>query len=257
MSLKMNWRGCLGLYRKEVRRFTKVIVQTVLTPVLTSLLYLLVFAQAFQGRVEVYPGFSYLVFLIPGLVMMTVLQNAFANTSSSLMQSKMMGNLIFMQLAPLSSLEILLAYIGAAVTRGLLVAAGVYIVAMVFLDMQVQHPLIVIAFVMGSSALLGAMGLIAAIYAKQWEHTSAFQNFLIMPMTFLAGVFYSVKQLPEFWAKVSSYNPFYYMVDGFRYGFLGVSDVSIALSTSILLGALLLALCVTYWLLSSGYRLRN
>ena len=257
MNAAMNWRGCYGLYRKEVKRFTKVIVQTVLTPVLTSLLYLLVFAQAFQGRVEIYPGFSYLVFLVPGLVMMTVLQNAFANTSSSLMQSKMMGNLIFMQLAPLSALEILLAYVGAAVTRGLLVATGVYIVAALFLDMQVEHPLIVIVFVVGSSALLGALGLIAAIYAQQWEHTSAFQNFLIMPMTFLAGVFYSVKQLPPFWASLSSYNPFYYMVDGFRYGFLGVSDIAIGFSAIVLLIALSIVLTITYAMLATGYRLRN
>ncbi len=254
---KMNWQGCYGLYRKEVKRFTKVIVQTVFTPILTSLLYLLVFAQAFQGRVEVYAGFSYLVFLVPGLVMMTVLQNAFANTSSSLMQSKMMGNIVFMQLAPLSALEILIAYIAAAVTRGLLVALGVYSVALVFLNMPLEHPLIVVYFVIAASALLGALGLIAAIYAQQWEQTSAFQNFLIMPLTFLAGVFYSVKQLPPFWATVSSYNPFYYMVDGFRFGFMGVSDNAIALSSTILSITLIVVCAIAYYLLHTGYRLKN
>lgn len=253
----MNIRGFNTLLVKEVRRFMLVTVQTVLTPVITSLLYIVVFAHVLEGRVEVYAGVGYLAFLVPGLVMMTVIQNAYANTSSSLMQSKMMGSIIFLLLAPLSSLEIYIAYLVAAVLRGIIVGIGVYLAAIFFVDIPLVHPGIVLGFIVLSGAVLGGLGVIAGIWANQFEHIAAFQNFIILPLSFLSGVFYSIHQLPMIWRQFSYFNPFFYMVDGFRYSFLGVSDVPLGLSLMIVVTTLLIVSVIALIMLQTGYKLRQ
>jgi ABC-2 type transport system permease protein len=249
--------GFRTLVYKETLRFWKVATQTVAAPVLTSMLYLLVFGHVLDGRVEPSPGVSYTAFLIPGLVMMSVLQNAFANSSSSLIQSKITGNLVFVLLTPLSHWEIFSAYVLASVARGLAVGFGVFAITCWFADLSFVAPLWIVIFAFLGAAMLGTMGLIAGIWAEKFDQLAAFQNFLIMPATFLSGVFYSIHSLPPFWQSVSHLNPFFYMIDGFRYGFFGVSDVSPWLSVSIVAGFLVILALASIRLLKSGYRLRH
>ena len=248
--------GFPTLLHKEVLRFWKVVFQTVLAPVLTALLYLLIFGQVMDRHVRVYEAVPYTAFLVPGLVMMSVLQNAFANSSSSLIQSKMTGNLVFVLLPPISYLEFFAAYVLAAVTRGLAVGAGVLLVTLPFVEVSMREPHWILFFALASSAILGALGLIAAIVADKIDQVQAFQNFLIMPLTFLSGVFYSVHSLPPFWQGVSHFNPVFYMIDGFRHGFFGVSDVEPGMSFAVVAGCLVAVSAVALALLRSGYKLR-
>ena len=250
-------QGFLTLFHKELLRFAKVSVQTVAAPVLTSLLYLLIFSHALEGRVMVFEKISYVSFLVPGLVMMAVLQNAFANASSSLIQSKVTGNIVFVLLPPLSHWELFGAYVLAAVVRGLAVGAGVFVVTVWFAKLSFVNPLWIVVFAVLGSAILGTMGLIGGIWAEKFDQIAAFQNFLIMPATFLAGVFYSVLSLPPFWQTVSHLNPFFYMVDGFRYGFFGVSDVPPTTSLAIVSATLAAASALALSLLRRGYKLRH
>jgi ABC-2 type transport system permease protein len=249
--------GFRTLLRKELLRFWKVAVQTVAAPVLTALLYLLVFSQALAGHVQPFPGVAYVAFLVPGLVMMSVLQNAFANASSSLIQSKVTGNLVFVLLPPLSPLELFGAYVLAAVARGLLVGVGVFAVTAFFVPPSFAAPAWILVFAVLGSAILGTMGLIGGIWAEKFDQIAMFQNFLIMPATFLAGVFYSVHALPPFWQSVSHLNPFFYMVDGFRYGFFGQSDVPPVVSLAIVLAAFVVAAGVALRMLQTGWRIRH
>jgi ABC-2 type transport system permease protein len=243
------------LLYKEMLRFWKVSVQTVAAPVLSALLYLVVFAYALEGRMV--HGIAYAEFLVPGLVMMSVLQNAFANSSSSLVQSKMTGNIVFVLLPPITYLEFYGAYVLAAMARGLVVGAGVLAVTVWFVDLKLQAPLWALAFALLGAGLLGTLGLIAGILSDKIDQMAAFQNFVIMPLTFLSGVFYSIGSLPQFWQGLSHANPFFYMIDGFRYGFFGVSDFAPAASLAVV-GASFAALSsITLLLLRSGYKLRH
>jgi ABC-2 type transport system permease protein len=249
--------GFRTLVYKESLRFWKVATQTVAAPILTAMLYLLIFGHVLEGRVQVYPGVSYTAFLIPGLVMMSVLQNAFANSSSSLIQSKITGNLVFVLLTPLSHWEIFSAYVLAAMVRGVVVGAGVFVITAWFAHMSFEAPLWILIFALLGAAILGTMGLIAGIWAEKFDQLAAFQNFLIMPLTFLSGVFYSIHSLPPFWLAVSHANPFFYMIDGFRHGFFGQSDVDPWVSL-VIVGCFLIVLSlVAIRLLRSGYRLRH
>ena len=248
--------GFPTLLQKEVLRFWKVVFQTVLAPVLTALLYLLIFGQVMDRHMRVYEAVSYTAFLAPGLVMMSVLQNAFANSSSSLIQSKMTGNLVFILLPPISYLEFFSAYVLAAVARGLVVGAGVLLVTLPFVELPVRELHWIVLFAIAGSAILGALGLIAAILADKIDQVQAFQNFLIMPLTFLSGVFYSVHSLPAFWQGISHFNPVFYMIDGFRHGFFGVSDVDPGMSFAVVAGCLVAVSAVALALLKSGYKLR-
>jgi ABC-2 type transport system permease protein len=250
-------QGWQTLFYKEVLRFWKVSFQTIAAPVLTALLYLLIFGHVLEDHVKVYDRISYTAFLIPGLVMMSVLQNAFANSSSSLIQSKITGNLIFLLLTPLSHWAWFVAYVGSSVLRGLVVGAGVMLVTVWFADLTLVAPLWVLVFAVLGAALLGAMGLIAGLWAEKFDQLAAFQNFLIMPMTFLSGVFYSLHTLPAFWQGLSHFNPFFYMIDGFRYGFFGVSDVSPWLSLGVVGVALLGVGALAVHLLRIGYKIRH
>jgi ABC-2 type transport system permease protein len=253
----MNPRGFYTLFYKETLRFSKVWLQTLGAPVITALLYLLVFAHVLEGRMEVFKGVGYGSFLIPGLMMMSLIQNSFANSSSSIIQSKVTGNLVFVLLAPLSYLEFYLAFVLAAATRGVVVGLGVFVVGKLFVPLPVQHPLIVIAFAILSGAVLGTLGIIAGMWAEKFDQLAGFQNFVIMPLSFLSGVFYSIHSLPTLWLHLSRFNPFFYMIDGFRYGFFGVSDIAPWISLAVVFGALVALAIVTLEMLRRGYRLRD
>ena len=255
--MTLSLEGAAPLFRKEVLRFWKVATQTVSAPIVTALLYLLIFGHVLEDRVEVFPGVGYTSFLVPGLVMMSVLQNAFANSSSSLVQSKVTGNLIFLLVTPLSPLAWFVAYVGASIVRGLLVGTGVFVVTVWFARPAFIEPWWILVFGVLGAALLGTLGLIAGLWAEKFDQMAAFQNFLIMPMTFLAGVFYSVHSLPAFWQAVSHFNPFFYMIDGFRRGFFGRSDVSPWMSLAIVGLALALTSAVAIRLLATGYKIRS
>ena len=253
----MRLAGARTLFDKEVLRFWKVSVQTVAAPVLTAVLYLLIFGHVLEDHVQVFPGVGYTSFLIPGLVMMSVLQNAYANSSSSLIQSKVTGNLVFLLVTPLSHWAWFAAYVGASVVRGLAVGAGVLAVTVWFAPPHLEEPGWIIVFALLGAGMLGTLGLIAGLWAEKFDQTAAFQNFIIMPMTFLSGVFYSVHSLPPFWQAVSHLNPFFYMIDGFRRGFFGASDVSPWLSLAVVGGSFLAVSALALRLLARGYKLRT
>ena len=249
--------GWQTLLYKEVLRFWKVSFQTVAAPVLTAVLYMLIFGHVLQGQVTVYGKVSYTAFLVPGLVMMSVLQNSFANSSSSLIQSKIMGSLVFVLLTPLSHWSWFFAYVGSSVARGLAVGLGVFLATVWFGQPGFVAPLWILVFAVLGAGILGALGIIAGLWAEKFDQMAAFQNFIIMPMTFLSGVFYSIHSLPAFWQGVSHLNPFFYMIDGFRYGFFGVSDVSPWLSLGIVGAALLAVSAIAVNLLRIGYKIRG
>lgn len=255
--ISSRFRGPWTLFRKEMLRFWRVSFQTVAAPVMTALLYLLIFSHVLGGHVEDYLGVAYTVFLIPGLIMMSVLQNAFANSSSSLIQSKVMGSIIFVLLTPLSYLEFFLAFLAASIIRGMVVGLSIYLVAICFIDLPVAHPFFILAFSLFGSGMLGAFGIIAGLWAEKFDQMAAFQNFVIMPLSFLSGVFYSIHSLPPFWQKVSHLNPFFYMIDGFRYGFFGQSDISVWFSLSVVVGSFIAISFFTIGLLKAGYKLRG
>ena len=249
--------GWQMLFYKEVLRFWKVGFQTVAAPVITAILYMLIFGHVLEDSEKVYGQVNYTAFLLPGLVMMSVLQNAFANSSSSLIQSKIMGNLVFLLLTPLSHRAWFVAYVGSSVVRGLAVGAGVMLATWWYAQPTLVAPLWILAFAFMGAALLGALGVIAGLWAEKFDQMAAFQNFIIMPMTFLSGVFYSIHSLPDVWQRVSHLNPFFYMIDGFRYGFFGVSDVSPWLSLSIVATALAVVSTVALHLLRTGFKIRH
>ena len=249
--------GFATLFHKELLRFLKVSVQTVGAPVLTAALYLLIFGHVLEGRLQVFEGVRYAAFLVPGLVMMSVLQNAFANSSSSLMQSKMTGNIVFVLLAPISYAEFFWAYVAASVARGLAVGACVFAVTAWFVDLRLEAPLWAVAFALLGAGLAGALGLLAGIVSEKIDQLAAFQNFVILPLTMLSGVFYSIYSLPPFWRQLSHGNPFFYMIDGFRYGFFGASDVAPLVSLTLVGAAFVAVASLCLLLLKSGYKLRT
>jgi len=255
--MMINALGWRALLYKETLRFWKVGFQTVGAPVLTALLYLMVFGHVLEDHVKVYGTVSYTAFLVPGLVMMSVLQNAFANSSSSIIQSKIMGSLVFVLLTPLSHWGWFFAYVGSSIVRGLAVGLGVFVVTALFAMPGFVAPLWIIVFAFLGAAILGTLGLIAGLWAEKFDQMAVFQNFLIMPMTFLSGVFYSISSLPPFWQAVSHLNPFFYMIDGFRYGFFGVSDISPWTSLAIVGSAWLVVSAIAVHLLRIGYKIRG
>jgi len=258
MSLmSAGWRT---LFYKELLRFWKVSFQTIAAPVLTALLYLLIFSHVLESNMSVFDGrVRYTAFLVPGLVMMSVLQNSFANSSSSLIQSKITGNLIFVLLPPLSPADFYAAYVLGAMVRGLVVGAGVFAITLWFdpAVLSLARPAWAVAFALLGSAILATLGLVAGIWSDKFDQLAGFQNFIIVPLTFLSGVFYSIHSLPPFWQVMSHFNPFFYMIDGFRYGFLGLSDVAPWQSFAIVAGSLIALSSVTLLLLSRGWKLRH
>jgi ABC-2 type transport system permease protein len=253
----VNLRGPYTLFRKEVLRFRAVALQTLVAPVVTALLYVVVFAPMLSRGAAIQAGVGNLAFLVPGLAMMSVLQNAFSNSSSSLIQSKLNGNLVFVLLSPLSPLEIVGAFTAAAVVRGLVIGGGIVAGAALFVHLPVRDPVPVVAFAVVGGALFGALGLIAALWATRFEELAGFQNFVIVPLSFLSGVFYRVDALPEPWRAISRMNPCFYLVDGFRHGFFGGSDVPAGRSLALALGALLATSAAAAALFAKGYKIRT
>jgi ABC-2 type transport system permease protein len=247
--------GFWTLFYKELLRFWKVAFQTVGAPVLTALLYLLIFGHVLDEHVQVH-GVRYTAILVPGLVMMQVLQNAFANSSSSLIQAKITGSIVFVLLPPISYGAFFAAYVLASLARGLMVGVGVLVATVWFAELKVVAPLWIIVFSLLGGALFGALGMVAGIWSEKFDQLASFQNFLIMPLTMLSGVFYSIHSLPAFWQGVSHYNPVFYMIDGFRYGFFGVSDVAPEASLAVVLACFTAVSLLTLRLLKRGWKLR-
>ena len=256
-NMNMNFAGTSTLFRKEILRFWNVAFQTVAAPVLTSVMYMLIFGHVLDQHVEAFPGVAYTSFLLPGLVMMSVLQNAFANSSSSLVQSKITGNIVFLLVTPLSHGAWFAAYVGAAMVRGLAVGTGVLLATIWFAPLRLAEPWWVLTFAALGAGMLGSLGVIAGLWADRFDQMAAFQNFVIMPMTFLSGVFYSVHSLPGLWQAASHLNPFFYMIDGFRRGFFGASDVSPFLSLLVVGVSFIVVAGIALRLLATGYKLRS
>ena len=257
VDIKSQMIGTWTLFKKEMLRFWRVVFQTVASPVITGILYLMIFSHVLGDRLEVYEGVPYTSFLIPGLIMMSLLQNSFANSSSSLIQSKVMGNIVFLLLTPLSYLKFFIAFLLAAILRGIFVGLAIYLLAIIYIDLPILHPFLVLTFSFLGGGLLGAFGIIAGIWADRFDQMAAFGNFVIMPLSFLSGVFYSIHSLPEVWQILSRFNPFFYMIDGFRFGFFGQSDVSPWFSLTILGISFILLSVLAIQMLKSGFKLRN
>jgi ABC-2 type transport system permease protein len=257
VDIKSQMIGTWTLFKKEMLRFWRVVFQTVASPVITGILYLMIFSHVLGDRLEVYEGVPYTSFLIPGLIMMSLLQNSFANSSSSLIQSKVMGNIVFLLLTPLSYLQFFIAFLLAAILRGIFVGLAIYLLAIIYIDLPILHPFLVLTFSFLGGGLLGAFGIIAGIWADRFDQMAAFGNFVIMPLSFLSGVFYSIHSLPEVWQILSRFNPFFYMIDGFRFGFFGQSDVSPWFSLTILSISFILLSVLAIQMLKSGFKLRN
>ncbi|MFZ8943224.1 MAG: ABC transporter permease [Methylophilaceae bacterium] len=257
VNTRSQWIGMWTLLKKEVLRFWRVVFQTVASPVITAVLYLMIFSHVLGERVQVYEGVAYTSFLIPGLIMMSLLQNAFSNSSSSLVQSKVMGNIVFLLLTPLSYIQFFIAFLVASILRGIFVGFVIYIVALFYVDLPINHPFFVISFAILGGGLLGTFGIIAGIWSDRFDQMAAFGNFVIMPLSFLSGVFYSIHSLPEIWQSISKLNPFFYMIDGFRFGFFGQSDISPWISLSIVTIFFIVLSVIAIRMLKSGYKLRN
>lgn len=255
----MNWIGCYTLWRKEIMRFGKVWLQTIGAPVLTALLNQLIFGNALGSRIGSVSQIDYHVFIVPGLVMMGMTQNAFANVSSSLIQSRISGNLVYILLPPLSAIDLFIAYTGAAVIRGLAVGGGILLCTALFV-MPLPFPVhffYTLYFALCGCLFMASLGLIVGIISEKFDQIAAFQNFLIIPLTFLSGVFYSIHMLPPFWQNLSRANPVFYLIDGFRYGFFGQSDTPPLLALGISTAFTLFFALIAYLILHSGWKLRN
>ena len=256
-SLESQIIGTWTLLKKELLRFWRVAFQTVAAPVISGVLYLLIFSHVLDGRIEVYEGVPYMAFLIPGLIMMSLLQNAFSNSSSSLIQAKVMGNIVFLLLTPLSYLQLYFSLLVASIARGIFVGICIFFISIFYIDLPMENPLIIFLFAFLGGGLMGSFGIIAGVWAERFDQMAAFGNFVIMPLSMLSGVFYSIHSLPPFWQKVSQLNPFFYMIDGFRYGFFGQSDTSPYLSLLIVTLFFIILAFITIRMLKSGYKLRG
>jgi ABC-2 type transport system permease protein len=254
-----NWTGFGTLYLKEVNRFRKVWMQTVAAPVVTTLLYMMVFVVAVRGAAPPVHGTPFSAFVAPGLIMMAILNNAFANSSSSLLQAKMMGLTPDFLTPPLSALEQVLAFALGAATRGVLVGAvtAITIAVLPFTDLRISHVGAIIFFGAGASMLLGLIGIATGLWSEKFDHLAGITNFVIMPMTFLSGTFYLVDRLPEPFRTASHFNPFFYLIDGFRYGFIGHADGSLAVGVTLVV-VLNVALFLWCWrIFVTGWRLKS
>ncbi len=254
----LNHIGLLTLIRREVFRFLNVYTQTIVAPVITTLMFYTVFALAFGGENRLIWGdMSFLAFLAPGLVMMTMVQNSFANTSSSLVISKVQGNIVDVLMPPLSAIEIYLGYAAGAILRGLIVGICTTAVLALFAPIQIHSFIAIFCFAFLGTMLLGTIGIAAGIWSEKFDHIAAVTNFVVTPMTFLSGTFYSIEQLPEFWQKLALVNPFFYIIDGFRYGFVGQSDGNLFVGVCLLVACNALLVALTYVMIKSGYKIKS
>ena len=253
----VNWLGLWTLVVKEVRRFIKVATQTVVAPVVTTLLFLAIFTLALGRSVTVVGGVPFAQFLAPGLVMMAMVQNAFANTSSSILISKVQGNIVDMLMPPLSAGELTLGFAAGGVIRGLVVGTVTALAMMIFVPVHIYSWPFVLFHAVAASLMLSLVGIIGGIWSDKFDHIAAVTNFVVTPLAFLSGTFYSVERLPPFFRTVAHFDPFFYMIDGFRYGFIGHADGSLAagIAVMILLNAGLWGVC--HWMFASGYKLKD
>lgn len=253
----VNWRGLWTLYHREVKRFFKVFTQTLAAPVVTTLLFYTIFTVALQNRVGTVGTVSFTVFLAPGLIMMTILQNSFANTSSSMMTSKIQGNIVDVLMPPISPLEMLCGFLGGGVTRGFIVGTSATLAMMVLVDFPFHNPAIILFFALTASVMMALLGMIGGIWAEKFDHMAAITNFIVVPLSFLSGTFYSIDRLPAVWQSVAHLNPFFYAIDGFRYGFIGQGDAPFWLGALVMIsvdGALFL---IVHRMLVTGYKLKS
>lgn len=254
----INTVGLYTLIEKEVGRFIKVYTQTIIAPMITTLLFFTVFALAFGGANRMTEeGVPYLEFLAPGLIMMSMVQNAFANTSSSLVISKIQGNIVDILMPPISAGEILSGYLIGAVIRGFVIGIVTILAMAIFVHMNIHSIGIIILFALLGTILLGTLGIAAGIWSEKFDHIAAVTNFIVTPMTFLSGTFYKIDMLPEFWRFLAHANPFFYMIDGFRYGFIGEHDGNIYIGIVLLSGVNLLLIVLTYWMFRTGYKIKS
>ncbi len=253
----VNWVGLQTLIKKEVGRFINVYTQTIVAPVITTLLFYAVFALAFGGITRTIGDLPYMVFLAPGLVMMTMVQNAFANTSSSLIVAKIQGNIVDILMPPLSPMELYVGFVIGGIARGLMVGSVVALVVALSVGLEIHSLFHVLVFAVLGNMMLASIGLAAGIWAQKFDHIAAVTNFIVTPLTFLSGTFYSISQLPEFWRGLATYNPFFYMIDGFRYGFIGHADGNLMMGVVVLLGVNLLISVLCFRMLHSGYKIKT
>ena len=256
MLSQVNWIGLYTLYKKEVWRFMKVYNQTLLAPVVTSLLFLAVFSLAMTGRVQNIGGIPFQEFMAAGLIMMAVVQNAFANTSSALTMGKVLGTIVDYLMPPLTPGEMIMAMTLGALTRGVIVGILVGFAVYVFVPVHISHIGYALFYLIISSMMLALIGLLAGIFSESFDQMSAISSYIITPLAFLSGTFYSVKRLPDFWYHVSQYNPFFYMIDGFRYGMTGYNDGSIQTGIIVLIASVIVLWTIAHILLTKGYRIK-
>jgi ABC-2 type transport system permease protein len=253
---RVNWRGLWELYLKEVRRFTKVWLQTIAAPLVTSLLFLAIFALALGRAVQDVGGVPFIEFLAPGLIMMTMVQNAFANTSSSVIISKVQGNIVDVLMPPISAGELTVAFAAGGMTRGIVVGLAVTAGMAFFVDLHVHNWGYIIFHAIGASLMLALLGLLAGVWSDKFDHMAAVTNFIITPLSFLSGTFYSVERLPENFQAFAHFNPFFYMIDGFRYGFLGHEDALPGIGLAVVAGTNIALLAGCYAMIRAGYKLK-
>ncbi|HET6157741.1 MAG TPA: ABC transporter permease [Dongiaceae bacterium] len=252
----INWVGLQTLYLKEVRRFMSVATQTILAPMVTTLLFLAVFVLALGHAVDKVAGEPYMAFLAPGLIMMAITQNAFANTSSSILISKIQGNIVDLLMPPLTPLERTIGMAGGGLTRGIMVGVATWVAMVPFVPLSAAHPQFILFHALMASLLMSLVGVLAGVWAEKFDHMAAITNFIVTPAAFLSGTFYSAERLPPFWQKVAHMNPLFYMIDGFRYGFIGHADGSLIAGILVLLGANAALLWLTHRLFATGYHLK-
>ena len=252
----INWIGLGGLCWKEVKRFLSVYIQTVVAPIITTLLFLIVFSVALGRAMKVVSGVPFMEFLAPGLIMMAIIQNAFSNTSSSLVSAKMQGNIVDMIMAPLSPMELTAGYAFGGMARGLLVGLVVGLAMLPFVSLQMANPGHVLFYAVAASLMLSLLGIIGGIWADKHEQVAAFTNFVITPLAFLSGTFYSIDRLPGAWNTAAHLNPFFYLIDGLRYGFIGQAESSLEIGYAISVGGNVVLGAVCWALFKTGYRLR-
>jgi ABC-2 type transport system permease protein len=254
---QIYWTAFVSLLSKEVNRFTRIWVQTLVPPVITMCLYFIIFGNLIGSRIGQMNGFSYMEYIIPGLIMMSVITNSYSNVASSFFSAKMQKNIEELLVAPVPNYVIIAGYVMGGVTRGLLVGALVTFVSLFFVHLNVEHWGVIFLTVFMTSVVFALGGLINAVFAKTFDDISIVPTFVLTPLTYLGGVFYSISLLPEFWQGVSKVNPIVYMVNAFRYGFLGVSDVDIVTSFSVLSVFVVVLYCVAHYLVTKGKGLRS
>ncbi|MDX8397972.1 MAG: ABC transporter permease [Mariprofundaceae bacterium] len=253
----INFIGTWTLFQRETRRFLRVKMQTIVAPALTAVLYLIIFRYA-MGERQV-PGLDvdYFSFLIPGLIMMAMLQNAFANTSSSMIVGKVMNVNVFLLMAPISAAEAIVAFLAAAVLRSVVVASVLIVVLMPFSNIELSHISMILFYGISGSLIMGALGLIGGMWSKSFDDMAMVSNFIIMPLTFLSGVFYSVSQLPPFWQALNAWNPFFYLIDGFRHGFIATGDTDPAQAMGIVTTVTVLVVLSAWYLWRQGWKVKE